>query len=81
MTLRKYKKKLMSVGLDRNLSEKQRNWAARMRRGHIGPKSDAILDAYEDHASYYIRVCGGSANRWKAKLAKDLRYIKQHCTV
>lgn len=82
MTLRKYKKLLMSRGLDRNLAEKERQQIAYLRsRSYNTIMIEEIMECYDNLAERYVYVCGGSLRKWNNQIKENIKYIEERCTV
>lgn len=75
MTLRKYKKLLMSCGLDRDFAEYERKELA-ISRAHMSQKSyEYFTGLYRELASRYVSVCGGNLRDWKRKVKDAISHI------
>jgi hypothetical protein len=82
MTTKKYKKLLMSRGLDRNMAEKERQTIAYLRsRNYNTIKIEEIMECYDNLAERYVSVCGGSLRKWNKRIKETMKYIEEHCTV
>ena len=82
MTTKKYKKLLMSRGLDRNMAEKERQTIAYLRsRNYNAILIKDMMDRYDITAERFVSVCGGSLRKWDKRIKETMKYIEERCTV
>lgn len=82
MTTKKYKKLLMSRGIERNFAEKERQHIAYLRSKNYNQISiNEMMDCYDTLAKRYVSVCGGSLRKWNRRIKEQLKFIEEHCTV
>lgn len=73
MTTRKYKKMLMSCGIDRNMAEFERQTIAKFRGYSLDNYATKCMNNYKELASVLKENIGGSLSGRRKLLAKCIR--------
>lgn len=74
MTLKKYKKLLMSCGVERNLAEEQRRRVANVRR-YLGLDCSLLMERYEETAALAKESWNGSIRVRRKKIREAIKNL------